>query len=97
MPMERRTERLLGCARDGLNQPAAVADRRVATRKKLPLAAFADLGLIEPILSSIRAEKYTAPTPIQVQAIPALLEGRDLLGCAQTGTGKTAAFASPIL
>jgi ATP-dependent RNA helicase RhlE len=97
MPMERRTERLLGCARDGLNQPAAVADRRVATRKKLPLAAFADLGLIEPILSSIRAEKYTAPTPIQVQAIPALLEGRDLLGCAQTGTGKTAAFALPIL
>ncbi|MBI3451561.1 MAG: DEAD/DEAH box helicase [Rhodospirillales bacterium] len=58
---------------------------------------FADLALIEPIQRALRTEKYVTPTPIQVQAIPHLLAGRDLLGCAQTGTGKTAAFALPIL
>jgi ATP-dependent RNA helicase RhlE len=61
------------------------------------LTAFSDLGLIEPIQRAIRAESYAMPTPIQAQAIPHLLRGRDLLGCAQTGTGKTAAFALPIL
>jgi len=58
---------------------------------------FNDLGLIEPILKALQAEGYTHPTPIQEQAIPHLTKGRDLLGCAQTGTGKTAAFAIPIL
>jgi ATP-dependent RNA helicase RhlE len=58
---------------------------------------FAKLGLAEPILRAVAAEGYTIPTPIQSQAIPCLLDGRDLLGCAQTGTGKTAAFALPIL
>ncbi len=58
---------------------------------------FTDLGLAEPILRAIAAEGYTVPTPIQVKAIPHVLEGRDLLGCAQTGTGKTAAFALPII
>lgn len=58
---------------------------------------FDDLRLIEPLLRAIRAEGYSTPTPIQEQAIPHVLEGRDLLGCAQTGTGKTAAFALPIL
>ena len=58
---------------------------------------FDQLGLIEPILKALQHEGYTKPTPIQEQAIPSLLEGRDLLGCAQTGTGKTAAFAIPIL
>ncbi|MBV8537691.1 MAG: DEAD/DEAH box helicase, partial [Alphaproteobacteria bacterium] len=58
---------------------------------------FAGLGLIEPILRAVQAENYTAPTPIQERSIPHLLQGRDLLGCAQTGTGKTAAFALPIL
>ncbi|HWE72910.1 MAG TPA: DEAD/DEAH box helicase [Stellaceae bacterium] len=58
---------------------------------------FDDLGLAEPLLRAIHAENYTQPTPIQAQAIPYLLEGRDLLGIAQTGTGKTAAFALPIL
>jgi len=58
---------------------------------------FNDLGLIEPILKALQAEGYTHPTPIQEQAIPHLVKGRDLLGCAQTGTGKTAAFAIPIL
>ncbi|GAB4035003.1 DEAD/DEAH box helicase [Spirosoma jeollabukense] len=58
---------------------------------------FTDLSLIDPILKALAEEGYTTPTPIQQQAIPILLERRDLLGCAQTGTGKTAAFAIPIL
>jgi ATP-dependent RNA helicase RhlE len=58
---------------------------------------FQDLGVIDPILRALSAEGYTNPTPIQQQSIPILLKGKDLLGCAQTGTGKTAAFAIPIL
>src|SRR3546814_17447487 len=58
---------------------------------------FADLGLAEPLLRALAAANDTTPTPIQAQAIPALLQGRDMLGLAQTGTGKTAAFALPIL
>ena len=59
--------------------------------------AFKKLELIDPILKALDAEGYTTPTPIQAQSIPLILEKRDLLGCAQTGTGKTAAFAIPIL
>jgi ATP-dependent RNA helicase RhlE len=59
--------------------------------------SFASLGIAEPILRALTAEKYETPTPIQAQAIPTLLAGKDLLGIAQTGTGKTAAFAIPIL
>jgi ATP-dependent RNA helicase RhlE len=58
---------------------------------------FEQLGLIEPILRALEAEGYKTPTPIQEQAIPVVLKQRDLLGCAQTGTGKTAAFAIPVL
>lgn len=58
---------------------------------------FEQLHLIEPILKALKQEGYTTPTPIQEQSIPIVLEGKDLLGCAQTGTGKTAAFAIPIL
>ncbi|HEX5742332.1 MAG TPA: DEAD/DEAH box helicase [Flavobacteriaceae bacterium] len=58
---------------------------------------FKDLEIIQPILQALEAEGYTHPTPIQQQAIPILLNGKDLLGCAQTGTGKTAAFAIPII
>jgi ATP-dependent RNA helicase RhlE len=58
---------------------------------------FQSLDIIEPILLAVKEEGYTIPTPIQAQAIPIILKGRDLLGCAQTGTGKTAAFAIPIL
>lgn len=58
---------------------------------------FKELDLISPILQAIETEGYTTPTPIQQQAIPLILEGKDLLGCAQTGTGKTAAFAIPML
>src|SRR3954465_5448627 len=58
---------------------------------------FSELGLIPPLMSAVAAEGYTEPTPIQARAIPHVLAGRDLLGLAQTGTGKTAAFALPIL
>lgn len=58
---------------------------------------FQNLTLIEPILRSLKEEGYTIPTPIQAQAIPQVLAGKDLLACAQTGTGKTAAFSIPIL
>lgn len=58
---------------------------------------FESLSLIEPILKALQEEGYTVPTPIQSQSIPLVLQGDDLLGCAQTGTGKTAAFAIPIL
>ena len=58
---------------------------------------FKELHLVAPILKALEAEGYTTPTPIQEQSIPHILRGKDLLGCAQTGTGKTAAFAIPIL
>lgn len=58
---------------------------------------FKNLKIIEPILKALAKEGYKAPTPIQEQAIPHALEGKDILGCAQTGTGKTAAFAIPII
>ncbi|MBM3382698.1 MAG: DEAD/DEAH box helicase [Betaproteobacteria bacterium] len=60
-------------------------------------STFADLKLIEPLLKSVQRSGYVHPTPIQKQVIPHLLEGRDLLGIAQTGTGKTAAFSLPLL
>ena len=61
------------------------------------MTSFSDFGLSQPILKALAAEGYETPTPIQAQAIPQVLAGRDLCGIAQTGTGKTAAFALPIL
>jgi ATP-dependent RNA helicase RhlE len=61
------------------------------------LTQFSDLGLDRGLLKALSDEGYSTPTPIQAQAIPPVLEGRDILGIAQTGTGKTAAFALPIL
>ena len=63
----------------------------------MPKNSFAELGLESTILLTLEEEGYQQPTPIQAQAIPLILEGRDVLGIAQTGTGKTAAFALPIL
>jgi len=74
-----------------LNTPVPVTDTQNISGN------FADLGLAEPLLRALQAAGYTTPTPIQAQAIPALLQGRDMLGLAQTGTGKTAAFTLPIL
>ena len=58
---------------------------------------FQKLGLAEPLVRALEAKGYTTPTPIQADSIPILLEGRDLLGIAQTGTGKTTAFVLPSL
>ncbi len=58
---------------------------------------FEDLGLIKPLIKAVTENNYTEPTAIQIEAIPLVLQGHDVLGCAQTGTGKTAAFAIPIL
>lgn len=58
---------------------------------------FESLGLTEPVLRALVAEGYNEPTPIQAKAVPHVLAGRDLFGCAQTGTGKTAAFALPLI
>src|SRR5881409_3614600 len=66
-------------------------------RPKKHMTTFTELKLSAPLLQALASEGYETPTPIQAQAIPPLLEGRDLLGIAQTGTGKTAAFALPIL
>ncbi len=63
----------------------------------LTVRSFSELGLADPIQRSLNSRNHTVPTPIQTQAIPRLLAGRDMLGIAQTGTGKTAAFALPIL
>ena len=61
------------------------------------MTSFNDFGLVEPILRALAEEKYVTPTPIQDQTIPIAMQGRDVIGIAQTGTGKTAAFALPIL
>ena len=61
------------------------------------MSDFQSLGLSNTLLRAVEAEGYTTPTPVQQQSIPPLLEGRDVLGVAQTGTGKTAAFALPVL
>jgi len=60
-------------------------------------AAFSDLGLSAPLLEALAGEGYARPTPIQAKTVPHVLDGRDLFGCAQTGTGKTAAFALPLI
>ena len=61
------------------------------------IASFEDLGLAPEIMAAINEVGYTTPTPIQAQAIPAVMEGRDVLGIAQTGTGKTASFTLPMI
>ena len=92
------------CARGGLNstrstpapEPLCSARRR-RIQKDIYLTDFTSFGLAEPLLRALTAKGYEKPTPIQVQAIPPAMEGHDILGVAQTGTGKTAAFALPIL
>jgi len=69
----------------------------MSDEKIQPISSFSDLNLAEPVLRALTDVGYETPTPIQAQTIPLLLEGRDVLGQAQTGTGKTAAFALPIL
>lgn len=76
---------------------ARAADACATTRKTKQLTKFSDLGLAAPLLRAVQREGYDTPTAIQARAIPMVLAGRDVLGIAQTGTGKTAAFALPIL
>jgi ATP-dependent RNA helicase RhlE len=71
--------------------------KQTTEKDDLSMTTFESLGLTEPVLSALRAEGYTVPTPIQAKAVPHVLAGRDLFGCAQTGTGKTAAFALPLI
>ena len=59
--------------------------------------SFNDLGLIEPIARAVSEKGYTTPSPIQAKSIPVVLQGKDLMASAQTGTGKTAAFVLPLL
>ncbi len=80
-----------------MSSQRAATGKLGATGKIVFLPTFDDLGLTGPLLTTLAQEGYTAPTPIQAQAIPHVLAGHDLLGIAQTGTGKTAAFALPIL
>lgn len=75
----------------------ADSDERVAEDAAAEADGFAPLGLSEPILRALHDKGYLRPTPIQAQAIPTVLMGRDVLGCAQTGTGKTAGFTLPLL
>lgn len=75
--------------------PAVAAE--LSAEGQLPVASFADLGLAGPVLSALAAVGYESPSPIQSATIPVLLAGHDLIGQAQTGTGKTAAFALPLL
>lgn len=66
-------------------------------RETRPLTQFTDLGLAEPLLRAVASEGYTRPTPIQAEVIPLMMAGRDVIGIAQTGTGKTASFVLPLL
>jgi ATP-dependent RNA helicase RhlE len=86
------------CAWNRQHAHGVATTARPASKDSLYVTTtFDDLGLIEPLRRALSAENYTLPTPIQAQAIPLLLGGRDLLGIAQTGTGKTAAFTLPML
>jgi len=76
---------------------AGIEFRLSGKLKDSSLTNFSDLGLAEPILRAVTAQGYETPTPIQTQVIPAMIAGKDILGTAQTGTGKTAAFVLPLL
>lgn len=74
-----------------------MASQELATTSVSSKASFRELGLIEPLLQALDKLNFTTPTDIQAQALPHALEGRDIIGVAETGSGKTAAFALPIL
>src|SRR5262245_16983964 len=80
-----------------MTDTTADATARGATREVQAATAFADLGLSDALLQTLYELGYVEPTPIQAQAIPELLDGRDVIGQAQTGSGKTAAFGLPML
>jgi len=69
----------------------------ISQKGEIRLMTFKELNIIEPILKALNTKEYLIPTPIQFESIPVLLQGNDILGSEQTGTGKTAAFAIPVL
>src|SRR5580693_6986 len=71
--------------------------RQIQEPDEHPIETFDTLGLLPSVLRAVHDAGYTVPTPIQAQAIPLILKGRDIIGLAQTGTGKTAAFTLPIV
>jgi len=85
--------------KSGPSLPTTTASAPASASASAPASAsaFADLGLLPALVAAVAAEGYVTPTPVQSRAIPHVVEGRDLLGCAQTGTGKTAAFVLPML
>jgi ATP-dependent RNA helicase RhlE len=89
------------CAASGqkqpIMQPMRVVSRIIGAFPAKPLMTFDSLGLIDPLLRALESLGYKTPTPVQAQAIPPVLAGRDLMAAAQTGTGKTAGFALPLL
>lgn len=97
--VEPRTERARGDRDAGTRSSRSIAPIAPARRHDVPSGdgTFADLGLMPKLLDAVGAQGYETPTPIQVAAIPHVLKGKDLLGCARTGTGKTASFALPML
>jgi superfamily II DNA/RNA helicase len=94
-PLASETSADANAAPDAPGEDAATEDAPAAPEPQRAL--FADLGLSEPILKAVEESGYRHPTPIQEQAIPIVLMGRDVLGCAQTGTGKTASFTLPMM
>ena len=90
-------EAAVALATTAAGDATTVAGDVVIGSRPLGTVAFDSLGLSRPLLQAVREAGYERPTPIQCDAIPPVLAGRDLLGCAQTGTGKTAAFALPLL
>lgn len=78
-------------------QEAAVDVEESQAEETTPPKSFKDLGIIDSLADACTALGYKAPTPIQAESIPLALQGRDLIGLAETGSGKTAAFALPIL
>jgi ATP-dependent RNA helicase RhlE len=99
----RRGGRGEGRGRSGPREPAYEQPRRAPIKPAVPVdvpkmdTAFSQLGLCDALAFAVQEKGYTEPTPIQAQAIPMVLAGRDVIGSAQTGTGKTAAFALPII
>ena len=96
-PLIASTEPLIASARPVITAAEPATMPATEPEPAAPAVVFTDLGLSAKVLQAVTASGYTIPTPIQAKAIPSALEGRDILGIAQTGTGKTAAFVLPML
>jgi len=81
----------------GVGDPSSMLARGILLARRIIMKTFSDLGLSPELVDAVSAKGYTSPSPIQEQAIPAILKGRDILAAAQTGTGKTAGFTLPII